>query len=235
VKDDMTYAAKSAYVGQLAQSYDSDRTSEAIWAKEQEFMAARIASMSVGATVLDLPAGTGRFTGMFLSRGLKVIALDISADMLAELTRQHSGHGDKLVARTGDAENLDLADDCVDYLVSWRFFHLIPSTVVRRVLHEYRRVCTGSVIVHVFDIAPSGLMYRAKTAFKNALRPVYRAMLGRGKNPVRPWLHISSYQHTIAALRSAFDEAGFVVTEDVRLGYYGALPVHIFVLSRKSS
>ncbi|MCY0906537.1 class I SAM-dependent methyltransferase [Arthrobacter sp. H14-L1] len=84
--------------------------------------------------VLDLGAGTGKYTALLLKRGLTVVALDPSFDMLTQLQRCYPA------VRTilGAAERIDLPDSCMDVVTAAQAWHwvdpLAASTEVSRVL-----------------------------------------------------------------------------------------------------
>jgi SAM-dependent methyltransferase len=72
-------------------------------------------------SVLDLGAGTGKLTGALVARGLDVLAVDPSAEMLAVLARVVPG------ARTlvGEAEALPVADGSVDAVTAAQAWHWV--------------------------------------------------------------------------------------------------------------
>jgi len=88
----------------------------------------------VSLDVLDVGAGTGKFTQLLDGRGWRVTAVDPSADMLAQLQRNAPS------AKTlkGTAEHLDLADHSMDLAVAAQAWHwcepLAASTELARVL-----------------------------------------------------------------------------------------------------
>jgi len=87
-----------------------------------------------GKTVLDLGAGTGKFSKMLLTTGATVFALDAVPAMLEQLRRQYPG----VQAKLGSAESIPFADASFDAVVCAQSFHWFatPETVaeVRRVL-----------------------------------------------------------------------------------------------------
>jgi len=99
-------------------------------------------------SVLDLPCGTGRFTGHLARLGLKVIGSDISLQMMREAALspaiQHTG----LVGYVqDDAELLPFRDRCLDCVISIRFmFHVDPVTR-RRILREMGRVSRRWLVI----------------------------------------------------------------------------------------
>lgn len=221
------YAAKSAYRGEIASRYDEHRTVEAVWAVEQEFLRKWTETLAPGATLLDIPAGTGRFVEFYLVRGLRVHAWDISADMIAEVRRRFPAAGDALDARVGDAEKLALADGAVDHVVCWRFFHLIPVAVMDGVLREFRRVTRGSVLLQVFAVRPVGMRITAWQKVKDRLRPWWRRLRSKGS---QPWAHITSYAHREENLLAAFARTGWSVAETHTIAEQDGLPTRVFVL-----
>lgn len=109
------------------------------WADLQQACGAELRS------VLDLPAGTGRFTTLLqeLCPG-GLISADLSTAMLAEA---HAKHGPSWSC-VADAARLPLADDAVDAVVCIRFLHLVREPALRvAYLKEFARVARHGVIV----------------------------------------------------------------------------------------
>lgn len=222
------YQAKSAYHGDIAARYDQDRKTEPLWELEQAFAAALIAQLPPGAVVMDIPAGTGRFVGLLLARGVTVQALDISADMLAELRRQYPNEA-RLQVAVGDAERLEAADSSIDCIISWRFFHLLPLATIDRVLAEFRRVCRGRIVIQVLPARMGGLATRLPAVVKAVLRPVRRLLRPA---PKTPWSHIPSFIHAERDLRRLFARNRLKLVEAVTLANYQDLPVRVYTLER---
>ncbi|RRQ22108.1 malonyl-ACP O-methyltransferase BioC [Thiohalobacter thiocyanaticus] len=88
---------------------------------------------------LDLGAGTGQITQALLRRyrGSRVLALDLAEAMLAQ-TRRAAGWWRRPRLVCGDAEQLPLADDSVDLLVSNLTLQWCNS--LDRAFAEFRRV-----------------------------------------------------------------------------------------------
>ncbi len=243
-----SYQGKSAYRGAIASRYDEDRTVEPIWAVEQDYVGRWIATLSPGKTVLDIPAGTGRFVDLCRQRGLKVYAFDVSADMVTEIHRRHPAASSEVHVAVGDAEKLALPDDAVDYVLSWRFFHLIPAPVVTRVLREFHRVCRGTVVVQVFAVRPSfwgrvvgGLRRRlgwgdpgsnAKSAVVSVPAGAANPATTAAPAPGTPWDHIENFSHTESQLRQQFKDANFVVERAETIDVQYGLPNRVYFLRR---
>ncbi|MBG0741555.1 class I SAM-dependent methyltransferase [Paeniglutamicibacter antarcticus] len=84
--------------------------------------------------VLDLGAGTGKYTALLLARGLNVIALDPSRDMLMQLQRRYPA----VRTMVGTAERIDLPDSCMHVVTAAQAWHwvdpLAASAEISRVL-----------------------------------------------------------------------------------------------------
>jgi len=220
------YAAKTAYRGDIATRYDADRKGEALWGEEQDFVRRWIERLPTGATVLDVPVGTGRFLPTLIERGCHVVGFDISADMIAEARRSGTAIEAGIRLEVGDAEQMALPNQSVDAVICWRFFHLIPSSVMHRVLHEFRRVSRGPVLVQVLQVQlPAANPW---AALKNRLRPWYRRLRPMPVN--QPWGHITSYPHPEQAIRAAFAATGWRVVEETRMTDSAGMPVKVYTL-----
>lgn len=227
------YVGKSAYHGEIASRYDEQRVVEPIWNVEQEFVREWVRTLPRGGTLLDVPAGTGRFLSCFLEWGMNVYARDISADMLTEIHRQFSPLPDRLDVRVGDAERLDLPDDATDHVISWRFIHLVPPEVVDRVLREFRRVCRGTIVLQVFSVRPVGWRRTPWQSFKDRVRPVWRRIrLVDPKTAELPWAHITSYPHHEDDLLKSFVRAGLAVQQTRTLDLQAGLANRVYFLVR---
>ncbi|MFP4628993.1 MAG: class I SAM-dependent methyltransferase [Halobacteriales archaeon] len=103
-----------------------------------------------GRSVLDIAAGTGRFSVALADRGAEVVSVDISQAMLGqarEKTRARSLAGTINFLR-GDASALPFPDDAFDAVVAMRFFHLVDDPVP--FLEELRRVAADRVVFDTF-------------------------------------------------------------------------------------
>ncbi len=99
-------------------------------------------------SILDLPCGTGRFTGRLAEMGVKVVGSDISLQMMheaaASLQVDHPGIEGYVQS---DAEALPFQNASFDCIISIRFmFHVDPVTR-RRILREMGRVSTRWLII----------------------------------------------------------------------------------------
>ena len=88
-----------------------------------------------GSVVLDLAAGTGKLTRALVARRLKVLAVDPSAEMLAQL---RTGLPD-LEVREGTAEAIPLEDATVDAVTVAQAFHWFDPQPALREIHRVLR------------------------------------------------------------------------------------------------
>jgi ubiquinone/menaquinone biosynthesis C-methylase UbiE len=186
--------------------------------------------------VLDLPAGTGRFLEMLLERGLHVQAADISEDMLAEIRKRYPQLPAALTLATGDAEQLPLPDASVDYVLSWRFFHLLPLPVTDRVLAEFRRVCRRQIIVQVLPVRVGGVAAWLPPWLRAIVRPLRRWVArSPGAPAATPWSHIASFTHVERDLLRAFARQRLAVVQRHELSRYQGHPVVVYILAREEA
>jgi ubiquinone/menaquinone biosynthesis C-methylase UbiE len=98
-----------------------------------------------GSVVLDLPCGTGRFTGFLLSRGYRVLGADIAPEMIRIAQEKAQGAHGVVGWTVADGTRLPLGDKCVDAVLVVRLFHLIPAGVRPVIYRELARVCRGQL------------------------------------------------------------------------------------------
>ena len=96
-----------------------------------------------GAVVLDLAAGTGKLTRELLARGLSVLAVDPSPEMLAQLRATLPA----MDASEGTAEALPLADGSVDAVTVAQAFHWFDPQPALREIHRVLRPDGGLALV----------------------------------------------------------------------------------------
>jgi ubiquinone/menaquinone biosynthesis C-methylase UbiE len=154
-----------------------------------------LASTNGVKTIVDLPCGTGRFTGHLARAGYQVVGSDISIEMMQQAAKlpavQHANIAGYVRA---DAEALPFAAKSVDAIMSIRFlFHVDPETR-RRMLREFGRVSRRWVIAD----------YRHKYSIRYGVWRLSRA-LGLTK---RPFERVS-----VKSMKAEFEDAGLRVLE----------------------
>src|SRR5690242_14275952 len=146
-------------------------------------------------TVVDLPCGTGRFTGHLARAGYTVVGSDISIEMMQQAAKLDSvKHANISGYVRADAEALPFRTKSADCLMSIRFlFHVDPETR-RRMLREFGRVSRRWVIAD----------YRHKYSARYGIWKITRA-LGLTK---RPFERVS-----VKSMKSEFEDAGLRVVK----------------------
>lgn len=114
---------------------------------------AAVAEIGRGAAAAEIGVGTGRIARPVAARGVRVIGVDLSPAMLAQL-RQLVAPGARRPALTqGEAAHLPLASGQLDAVLAVHVFHLIPDW--RGALAEVRRVLRpGGALLAGYDWRP---------------------------------------------------------------------------------
>jgi ubiquinone/menaquinone biosynthesis C-methylase UbiE len=192
---------------QVAEDYDFHRFSSPERQKRNARKWAAIRKALRAATgvrsILDLPCGTGRFTGALAREGFEIVGSDISMEMLhkAAATEGASPAGRTAAIRgyvQANAEHLPLRNDSLDCVVSIRFMmHVDPATRVR-MLREFHRVSRRWVVVD----------YRHKYTFRYFLTHTF-GKLGLGRTPLS---RVSRKE-----LDKEYADAGFAIRNVIRV------------------
>ncbi|HZF15629.1 MAG TPA: class I SAM-dependent methyltransferase [Steroidobacteraceae bacterium] len=155
--------------------------------------------------ILDLPCGTGRFTGALARRGHEVVGSDISLEMIRQAARAPgAGNGAINGAINGyvqaDGGQLPFCDGAFDCVVAIRFtLHIEPEPRVR-ILREFHRVARRWLIID----------YRHCYTFRYPLRRA-RWKLGLARKPL---VRVSRRE-----LEEEFRRAGFTLRKIVRVSW----------------
>ena len=146
-------------------------------------------------TVVDLPCGTGRFTGHLARAGYEVVGSDISVEMMQQAAKLPSVQHENIRGYVrADAESMPFPAKSVDCLMSIRFlFHVDPQTR-RRMLREFGRVSRRWIIAD----------YRHRYSFRYGVWKVAKT-LGLTK---RPFERVS-----VKSMKSEFEDAGLRVVK----------------------
>ena len=146
-------------------------------------------------TIVDLPCGTGRFTGNLARAGYTVVGSDISVEMMQQAAKLPAVMHENIKGYVrADAEALPFKTKSTDCLLSIRFlFHVDPQTR-RRMLREFGRVSRRWVIAD----------YRHKYSFRYGIWKLTRA-LGLTR---RPFERVS-----VKSMKAEFEDAGLRVAQ----------------------
>jgi ubiquinone/menaquinone biosynthesis C-methylase UbiE len=159
IVDTTSYRAKTFYRDEVAQRcnewFQQKRLRRFMWRRETAIIKRLLESLPDGATIMDLPSGTGRFLPLLLDRGLDVVSADISRDMLRQ-SMSHAAIKEMLPGYVVcDAEMLPFKDESVDYLLTVKFLELLPYDVAIGVLREFHRICARGMILHFRVVQPT--------------------------------------------------------------------------------
>jgi len=150
-------------------------------------------------TILDLPCGTGRFTGALAREGFEVVGSDISMEMLKKASSIPDGKQHAVCGYVqANAEHLPLRTDSLDCVVCIRFMMHVDAATRVRMLREFHRVSRRWVIVD----------YRHKYTFRYVLTHSF-GKLGLGRSPLS---RVSRQD-----LEQEFRDAGLAIRSVIRV------------------
>lgn len=177
-----------------------------------------LGNTSLGATILDLPCGTGRILDYMYGRGHHFLTgADISDQMLSVAKRKMSDKAD-VSFTIADATRTGFPENAFNAITSIRFMGHLPRDTRVAVLREFGRICSGNIIVeYPLRTAIAGFMKRILRAF------TVDARLGKGQ---WSWNTLSSDE-----LDAEFRTAGLSVVRKVH-----KLPLlsdSVFVVARR--
>jgi ubiquinone/menaquinone biosynthesis C-methylase UbiE len=136
------------YFDRVAHEWDRMRScffSEAV--REKAFS---VVGLQKGRVAADVGAGTGFITEGLVQRGLKVIAIDQSEQMLGEMKQKFQGL-ESIEYRKGEVEALPVSDEVVDYVFANMCLHHVESPP--RAIKEMVRILkpSGKLIITDLD------------------------------------------------------------------------------------
>jgi ubiquinone/menaquinone biosynthesis C-methylase UbiE len=143
-----------------------------------------IAGVQAGQLAADLGAGTGFITEGLVRRGLKVIAVDQSEEMLQQMQSKFAGSS-RVDYRKGDADALPLPDETVEYVFANMYLHHVESPA--RAIKEMARILKPAgrlTITDVFEHAHEFL----KTEHHDR-------WLGFKREDVQEWLRAAGFRN----------------------------------------
>ena len=204
----MTYEAKQHYQREeIAASYDAERfrglRGGLVDGLERRLLMRALGGLPSGASVLDLPAGTGRMARRLGQAGYRVTCADISLPMLRAA---HANAPASLLR--ADAESLPFANKSFDAVVCFRLMSHLPPQARSAVLREMARVARERVVavyqphrVALWWLAYGLLLRRPVPRYYASPAALAREFSASGLRPVR--------SHSL--LRGVFMERAYVL------------------------
>jgi len=144
---DVAAMTANRYRGDYAKEYDTAREAQERWQVEDITVRDMLSTVKLGASILDIPCGTGRFLNFYRERGLHSINIDLNPDMLNE-ARKKDAEAD---LRVGEIQKIDLPNQSVDIAVCVRYLNLVPEREMMQAIRELQRV-TKSLIIFTLRI-----------------------------------------------------------------------------------
>jgi ubiquinone/menaquinone biosynthesis C-methylase UbiE len=159
-KDPLWYSAKEEYqADSVPVEYERERYSSLLgrytYGREQRAVGKLVDMLPSGISIADCPCGNGRWWPMLAKKADHIIALDVSRSMLDHASNQTSKFNIEIEVKEGDAENLYLDDNSVDYVFSHALTKHLPIPIQYKVLSEFARVsrlgviCSFGVFTHL--------------------------------------------------------------------------------------
>lgn len=141
------------YFDEVARQWD--RMRESLFSDRVRGRAFSIANIQSGKVAADIGCGTGFITEGLIRKGLKVIAVDQSEEMLNEMRRKFQ-RIDAIDYRRGESENLPVEDESVDYVFANMYLHHVdsPGVAIRemvRILRPGGKIVITDLDEHDFD------------------------------------------------------------------------------------
>jgi ubiquinone/menaquinone biosynthesis C-methylase UbiE len=133
-----------------------DRLRESFFSKAVRDKAFAVANLQEGRIAADIGCGTGFITEGLVQRGLSVIAVDGSQNMLSEMKQKFAGL-DLIEYRLGEAGSLPIQDEKVDYAFANMYLHHVevPSEAIR----EMARILKPGGMLIITDLDEHGFEF----------------------------------------------------------------------------
>jgi ubiquinone/menaquinone biosynthesis C-methylase UbiE len=170
------------YFDSVAREWDTMQRS--FFSEKVREKAFAVANIEEGRLAADIGAGTGFITEGLIKKGVRVIAVDQSKNMIEEL-REKVSKATKIDFRVGSAEQLPIADETVDYVFANMLLHHVGSPP--DAISEMTRILKpgGKIIITDLDEHSFGFL---KTEHKDR-------WMGFKREEVRKWLLAAGFKN----------------------------------------
>ncbi len=123
-----------------------------------------------GKKILDLGAGTCRYSIAFAEQGAEVTALDISQEMLdkGRAKAKEAGVESNIEFVKGDAMNTEYKDESFDIVTALRIFHLVDD--IKALAEEMKRLTRDRVLFDFFHLWSLRIFYNKFLPMNSKLR-----------------------------------------------------------------
>ena len=172
------------YFDEVAHQWDNMQQS--FFSEMVKDKAFSVAGVKKGKIAADIGAGSGFITGGLIGKGLKVIAVDQSEAMLAEMREKFSG-AEGVEYRLGEAEKLPIPDEAVDYAFANMYIHHVESP--QKAIKEMVRILKpgGELVITDMD----------EHEFKFLKEEQHDRWMGFKREDVRRWFEEAGLKNVI--------------------------------------
>ena len=157
-------STKNAYKNPtVVQKYHTDFSGRVGWrtfrfhyiARKERELVNGLLSLIRAESILDIPCGTGKLAVLLAKRSGRIVAADISEDMLkvAKQSYMAAGCDDRVSFAVGDVEHLcdHFGNLELDAVVCLRLMHRVPTETRKRMLDQIARTAKYAVISFGID------------------------------------------------------------------------------------
>ena len=132
-----------------------------------------LSSVTLGSLLVDAPCGTGRLMPLYLSKGFRVLGVDISREMIHVARRRTASWKGKANFSRLDFARIPLATDSVDAVFCIRFLPHFPPEERIEMLREFSRIARERVVISL-SISNGWMRFRRKLNLrsKTAISPI---------------------------------------------------------------
>ncbi len=172
------------YFDEVAHQWDNMQQS--FFSEDVRDKAFSVAGVQKGKIAADIGAGSGFISEGLIHKGLKVIAVDQSEAMLAEMRKKFSG-AEGIEYRLGEAEKLPIPDEAVDYVFANMYIHHVESP--QKAIKEMMRILKpgGELVITDMD----------EHEFKFLKEEHHDRWMGFKREDVRRWFEEAGLKNVI--------------------------------------